>query len=337
MRIHSSIILVFIVSLMNACGQNLEVQEARVPPSELASKSPPDSDPDKGSNSEKSPDGMTQIKPQKVCYYTPDSANENCVKLFEPTAQHSKKDYAYIDPFRSSSFPRNFEPHQYIAPSRYLSLKEVDGGIHLTKHFKVGELMQLFKGELALFSPDALYNIERMRRHIAKPIVVSSGYRSPGYNSGLNGSAQWSRHMYGDAIDFRIKGMNFKAIAELCLTFGASFYQIYTSHIHCDWRNTPLNAGFYDAVVKNNKFVNYKHQAERHSHINIEEINGKWKLSTEIPIEDNEADLSYEWEVMDSEQKLKLYKKPIIELNKSKKYQVKVTIGGSIELETTVP
>ena len=38
------------------------------------------------------------------------------------------------------------------------------------------------------------------------PLTVISGYRSPAYNTKINGAAK-SRHMKGDAADIRVKGM----------------------------------------------------------------------------------------------------------------------------------
>lgn len=48
--------------------------------------------------------------------------------------------------------------------------------------------------------------VQRARDHFGKPALVVSGYRSPPYNRKIGG-ARNSRHMRGEAIDFRIKGV----------------------------------------------------------------------------------------------------------------------------------
>lgn len=272
----------------------------------------------------------------KACYYSPINTNETCYNVIEATDEQVKSEYSYKDPFTNNLFPGNFNPNQYIAPKRFIPLNEVDGNSILTSHFKINELMQLHKGDLALFSPDVLFHIEKMRDSIKKAIHIHSGYRSPAYNESLSGTANWSRHMYGDAIDFHIEGESFENIAKMCLDHGASFYQIYQAHIHCDWRNVPLNGAFYEASNQAGVFLNYKIQSEIASNIVINEDDKNWSLSINSPaIEDSEDQLMYIWEVSVGK-KSKIYKTPTISLKKDKKsvYQIKVTVGGSMELYT---
>jgi hypothetical protein len=90
-------------------------------------------------------------------------------------------------------------------------------------------------------------SLQWLRETVGGPISVNSGYRSPGYNAGIEGSATWSRHMYGDAADIAAADLSIDALADLCTDWGAGYVGTYTTHVHCDWRDDPLSAAFYDA------------------------------------------------------------------------------------------
>ena len=57
--------------------------------------------------------------------------------------------------------------------------------------------------------------LQPIRNYINKPMIISSGYRSPRLNGHpiING-AQNSQHVTGQAVDFTIKGMTPKQIIE---------------------------------------------------------------------------------------------------------------------------
>ena len=66
----------------------------------------------------------------------------------------------------------------------------------------------------SILSPEVLSHIQALRDEVQKAVHIHSAYRSPGYNAGISGSAKWSRHMYGDAIDFHIEGEDFDKIKD---------------------------------------------------------------------------------------------------------------------------
>lgn len=53
---------------------------------------------------------------------------------------------------------------------------------------------------------DLCENLQVLRDHIGKPIVVISGYRSPEYNTKIGG-AKKSQHMLAKAADIIVSGM----------------------------------------------------------------------------------------------------------------------------------
>jgi hypothetical protein len=73
--------------------------------------------------------------------------------------------------------------------------------------------------------------LEPIRLYINKPMIISSGYRSPRLNGHplING-AQNSQHVTGQAVDFTIKGMPPKVIIELIKESGVEFDQLINEH-----------------------------------------------------------------------------------------------------------
>ena len=96
--------------------------------------------------------------------------------------------------------------------------------MNLTAHFTFEEIIE---SEYAIrhnlsnvpTDPDIVGNLhilaaglERVRSKVCRPMVISSGYRSPKVNAGVKGS-KTSRHMRGLAADFKVAGMS---VREAC-------------------------------------------------------------------------------------------------------------------------
>jgi uncharacterized protein YcbK (DUF882 family) len=65
------------------------------------------------------------------------------------------------------------------------------------------------------------------------------------YNEGVDG-ATWSRHIYGDAVDMYSDTLSLAELAEACNDLGAGFTKLYTTHVHCDWRDHELDRAFFE-------------------------------------------------------------------------------------------
>ncbi|MCA0247698.1 MAG: DUF882 domain-containing protein [Proteobacteria bacterium] len=84
--------------------------------------------------------------------------------------------------------------------------------------------------------------LERVRALLGKPILVSSGYRSPLVNRAVGGAAQ-SAHMLGCAADFSCPG--FGSPLEICRAIASSdisFDQLiheYRAWAHIAWAPLP--------------------------------------------------------------------------------------------------
>jgi len=178
---------------------------------------------------------------QEVCYPGDDGAYSACL----PTVDHHDdwgSAYDYPPPLEGDPL--------YSAPVRFIDLSadEADPRLKLAPNFQLDELMQEHKGRFALFQVHAVESIQLMREAIGGPLYINSAYRNVDYNEGVGG-ATWSRHQYGDAVDIRSDDASLDELADLCADLNAGFTSVYTSHVHCDWRDNALDTAFYDVAA----------------------------------------------------------------------------------------
>lgn len=92
-------------------------------------------------------------------------------------------------------------------------IMNTDSNVQLTKHFKVKEFA-CKDGSPVVFIDDYLVSIlDILRNKIGKPVIITSGYRTPTRNSYVGG-AKYSYHMRGMAADIQVKSMNAKELAK---------------------------------------------------------------------------------------------------------------------------
>jgi uncharacterized protein YcbK (DUF882 family) len=102
-------------------------------------------------------------------------------------------------------------------PSGFAEVQESELNIQLSAHLKVRDFIshdqQTVWPRYAAIDPRVLDKVELVMRelgrrrgdeHIDSKIEVHSGFRTPDHNSGVEGSARDSRHLYGDAADVAI-------------------------------------------------------------------------------------------------------------------------------------
>jgi len=86
------------------------------------------------------------------------------------------------------------------------------------------------------FRPELVKMIKRIERHYGKPVVVTSGYRSPKRNRRAGGSKK-SLHMYCAAADVQVKGISKWALAKYIRSMpgrgGVGTY-CHTKSVHLD-------------------------------------------------------------------------------------------------------
>ena len=91
-------------------------------------------------------------------------------------------------------------------------MMDTDGNVNLGRHFKVKEFA-CKDGSQVVFIDSYLYSVLDILRHkLEKPVIITSGYRTPEWNKKCGG-AKYSYHMRGMAADIRVNGMSAKELA----------------------------------------------------------------------------------------------------------------------------
>ena len=106
------------------------------------------------------------------------------------------------------------------------------------QHFKVKEF-SCQDGSQVVFIDDYLCTIlDILRNKLGKPIIITSGYRTPWWNAKCNG-AKYSYHMRGMAADIKVNGMSAKELAkelDKIVPNGCGII-VYNSWVHFDVRD----------------------------------------------------------------------------------------------------
>jgi uncharacterized protein YcbK (DUF882 family) len=266
-----------------------------------------------------------------------------CLTTVEASAlADPNKDYKYQDP---RDFPTEKLQNQYLAPIRFVDLKNLDISGAVEKNFLLGDFMDVSRGRYGLFSPAVAAILQAMHDELGAPIIINSGYRSPGHNNQTSGSALWSRHMYGDAIDFTTPKANYPALQTLCQKYRASFTLIYAAHIHCDWRLLPLDTVFYGVgfslplstdSIDSHRLA--KQMADAGQIVVVNSDAQTLTLATQLPDLEPEDDTPiYRWSVTLPDHRTVTGENAEISLPKNAgRYTIKLEIGGSIFIERTL-
>lgn len=124
--------------------------------------------------------------------------------------------------------------------------------MNLTEHFTYEELIFSEKAlRLGIDNkpPTEIYNnlvrlaqlLEQVRKIIAKPIIINSGYRSKLVNDAV-GSTERSQHRFGCAADFKVPGMTPDEICKAIVASDIQYDQLireYDSWVHISIPNNP--------------------------------------------------------------------------------------------------
>jgi len=169
----------------------------------------------------------------QVCYPGPANDFSVCLPLSFPGQPTG---YKYPAPLSTN----------YRAPIAYLDLQAIPSDTKLAANFTLGEFASIAKGRWAVVQPHAVARMQTLR-DILGAVKVNSGYRSPQYNSSVGGASS-SRHMFGDGFDYDPVTATLTKGEQACTGNGGTLIE-YTSHVHCDWRKTPVDPLFYGAVA----------------------------------------------------------------------------------------
>lgn len=89
-----------------------------------------------------------------------------------------------------------------------------DSNIKNFKNFKMSELKckcggKYCNGYPTGFSYELLSQLQKIRNHFGKPVIITSAVRCQKYNDTLKGSIKNSKHIQGRAVDFYVKGISY--------------------------------------------------------------------------------------------------------------------------------
>jgi hypothetical protein len=288
-------------------------------------------------DSERKEERQTQKNPKKgkqACYPGENLDSKACLNTTNKNSVSDPRgDYNYLNPYRDG-LPKSSRPAYYVGPARLIDLLVADPDFALGPNFSLQEFLSPQKGRYGVYSTRVLAIIQEMRTLTGVSFRINSGYRSPGYNSGISGSARWSRHMYGDALDFASSGVSLSRLRRLCTDFGASYVSVYKTHVHCDWRYSQPDPAFYDTKVSqyDAQDIDVAGLLSEQVHVHVENWNKGVLLTVDHFEQEDAGELVYEWVVTQPNggtlrsNDQEFYLEP----NEQGVYDVNLTIGQSV-------
>lgn len=112
--------------------------------------------------------------------------------------------------------------------------------IKVSKNFKLSEFMCKDGSKEVLYCEELISLLENIRKIIAKPIIITSGYRTFSYNKKVGGSPK-SQHLLGRACDIKVKNLSTEYLAQIAKKSGAKGIGIYDLFVHVDVRKNVFN------------------------------------------------------------------------------------------------
>jgi len=112
--------------------------------------------------------------------------------------------------------------------------------VQISKHFNLKEFECPCCHRVKL-SPDLVKLLEKIRKKIGKPIVISSGYRCPFHNEAVGGKPH-SYHLLGMAADIVVPHFSPVELGRVAFEAGAPTVIVYPSRgfVHIDIREKGL-------------------------------------------------------------------------------------------------
>lgn len=116
--------------------------------------------------------------------------------------------------------------------------KAKDGNKKLSTNFRVKEFACNDGSDPIFIDTELVTVLQKIREHFAKPVTITSAYRTPSRNKEAGGTT-YSQHLYGKAADIKISGVSPKKVADYAETLldngGIGIYNTFT---HIDVRST---------------------------------------------------------------------------------------------------
>ena len=113
----------------------------------------------------------------------------------------------------------------------------------VSEHFKAKEFQCKDKTDGILIAAELVDTLEKIRNHFNAPVIINSGYRTPSWNSKVNGTPN-SYHCKGMAADIVVKGRSSQEVAKYANSIMEQGGVIrYTNFTHIDVREEKYRKG----------------------------------------------------------------------------------------------
>lgn len=116
-----------------------------------------------------------------------------------------------------------------------------DENINDFKNFKLSEIKCKCKGKYcngypAGFSYELLRQLQDIRNHFNKPLIITSALRCEQHNANTPGASKNSKHKFGKAVDFYVKGVSYNTLKSYVnkLPYNNYTYNVKSSIMHHD-------------------------------------------------------------------------------------------------------
>ncbi len=130
----------------------------------------------------------------------------------------------------------------------------IDENARYSANFSVREFV-CRDGSFMPMDRELIRLLQKIRDHFARPVRITSGYRSPDYNAKIGG-APGSLHMCGMAADIQVDGVDPARVAAFAETLtpggggiglyvGQAFAHIDTREARARWKEDRKAAGTY--------------------------------------------------------------------------------------------
>ena len=115
-----------------------------------------------------------------------------------------------------------------------------DGNTYVSSSFQVREFRSRDGADKILICPALVSNLQRIRDHFGRPVIITSAYRTESHNQRQGGSPS-SRHVTGQAADFWISGVSINDIYDFAVSIGIPSVIRYPDRgfVHIDTRSGP--------------------------------------------------------------------------------------------------
>lgn len=113
--------------------------------------------------------------------------------------------------------------------------------IKLSPNFSLHEFQCNDGSHQVVLHPQLLTKLQQLRTTLNRPIIITSGYRSPSHNKAVGGSPT-SQHLQGTAADIQVPGspaLTIDQLAHHAKNTGFTGIGRYTTFLHVDVRPHP--------------------------------------------------------------------------------------------------